>query len=528
MDIAAEAGVDFRHQASKTSQKYLPEAMSGGVALLDYDGDGFLDVYFVNGAALADPLPAGARPDKSDPRFWNRLYRNEGGRRFVDVTAKAGVAGLGYGQGAAVGDFDNDGHPDLYLTNYGPNILYRNRGDGTFEDVTAKAGVAASGWSASAAFLDYDGDGLLDLFVARYLDWTFEENRWCGDESTRERAYCHPRYFDAVPHVLYRNRGDGTFEDVSQATGVAEAPGKGLGVALGDWDGDGRLDVFVANDKAPQQLFANRNGGLDEIALLAGAAFDADGETYSGMGIAVDDYDNDGLPDLFVNALALQRYALYRNTGSLFEYVSVASGVAAISARRSGWGTGFLDYDNDGLRDLFVAQGHVMDNIERTQPGVRYREPLLLLRNQGARFEDVSCLAGPAFAVDRAARGAAFGDLNNDGRIDIVVNSNDEPAAVLLNQLPGGHWLIVDLTGTASNRDAIGAAIELTRPDGSKSFATVSRAGSYMSSNDRRAHFGLGDAESVASIEIRWPSGRRRMLENVAADQVLRVAEPPR
>ncbi len=516
----------FTIAPSHTSQKYLPETMSGGVALLDYDGDGFLDIYFVNGAKLQDPMPPGAAPDKSDPAFWNRLYRNKGDGTFEDVTEAAGVAGRGYGQGAAAGDYDNDGRPDLYVTAYGANTLYRNRGDGTFEDVTEAAGVKGGGWSASAAFLDYDADGDLDLFVSRYLDWTFETNRWCGDEARKERAYCHPRYFKPVPHLLYRNDGAGRFTDVSVDRGIAAAPGKGLGVAVADFDDDGRIDVFVANDKVPQQLFLNGESGFEESALVLGAAYDADGETYSGMGVAAGDFNNDGLPDIFVNALALQRYALYRNGDGLFEYVSPKSGVGAISERHSGWGAGFLDYDNDGLLDLFVAQGHVMDNIETTQPGVLYRERFLLLRNTGAKFEDVSSQAGAAFTQQHAARGAAFGDLDNDGDIDIVVNNNNEAASVLLNQTHGANWLTVAPIGAESNRDGVGARLTVTLGDGRRLFAAVSPAGSYMSSSDPRVHFGLGAAASIKSLEIVWPSGRTQTLHDIEPNRILEVREP--
>lgn len=526
VERATEAGVSFLHRSSATSQKYLPETMSSGVAMFDYDSDGLLDLYFVNGAKLEDPMPPGAEPDKSDPAFWNRLYRNLGAGRFEDVTEAAGVPGHGYGQGVAAGDYDNDGHADLYLTSYGRNTLYRNRGDGSFENVTAAAGVAGDGWSASAAFFDYDADGDLDLFVSRYVKWSFETNRWCGDSARKQRAYCHPRYFEPIPHLLYRNNGDGTFTDVSAETGVADAPGKGLGVALADYDASGSLDVLVANDKVPQQVLSNLGGRFEESALLAGCAFDGDGETYSGMGIAVGDYDNDGAPDLFINALALQGYALYHNADGFFEYVSAESRMATISERHSGWGAGFLDYDNDGRLDLFVAQGHVMDNIEQTQANVLYRERFLLLHNEGGVFEDVSSSAGAAFAEHHAARGAAFGDIDNDGDIDIAVNNNNEPASLLINQSEDGRWLIVDPTGGASNRDGIGARIELELADGRRLHGMASAAGSYMSSNDRRVHFGLGKNGEIASIEVVWPSGQRQTLDSVAPNQILKIQEP--
>ncbi|MCB1021718.1 MAG: CRTAC1 family protein [Acidobacteria bacterium] len=498
--------------------------MSGGVALLDYDGDGFLDIYLVNGALLGDPLPPDAQPDKSGPQYWNRLYRNRQDGTFEDVTKRAGVQGEGYGQGVAAGDYDNDGRPDLYVTSFGGGRLYRNRGDGGFEDVTAKAGVAGDGWLASAAFIDYDADGDLDLFVSRYLDWSFSENRWCGDETRKQRAYCHPRYFEPVPHLLYRNEGDGRFTDVSAAIGLQDAPGKGLGIALLDADGDGAIDIFVANDKEPQQLFLNRPGGFEEDALLTGVAYDGDGQTYSGMGVASGDYDGDGWPDLLVNALALQGYTLYGNEKGQFRDVAAESGVAAASERRSGWGTGFLDFDNDGRLDLFVAQGHVMDNIEDTQPGVLYREPYMLLHNVGERFTDVSGEAGETFQAAHAGRGVAFGDLDNDGGVDIVINNNGEPAVLLRNQAKRGHWLILDLEGSADNRDGIGAQITAVFGD-RKLHATASAAGSYMSSSDPRIHLGLGTAETVRRIEIHWPSGRRQTLREIGADQVLTVRQ---
>ncbi|MGH9672258.1 MAG: FG-GAP repeat domain-containing protein, partial [Bryobacteraceae bacterium] len=336
-DVTARTSIGFRHNSSKTTRKYLIESVSGGVAMLDYDGDGRLDLYFVNGAALLDPMKAGAVPDKAAPQFWNRLYRNQGGGTFRDETETAGVRGRGYGMGAATGDYDNDGRTDLYVTNFGANILYRNKGDGTFEDVTSKAGVAAGGWSSSAAWVDYDHDGRLDLIVARYVQWDFEPDAWCGARVEGRRSYCHPDRFSPVTHIVYRNRGDGTFEDATRAAGWGAAAGKGLGIALADYDRDGRIDVAVANDSWPQQLFRNLGGGrFEETALNAGVAYDDDGRTYAGMGIDFADYDNDGWPDLFVNALAMQRYALYRNNRGLFEYASNSAGVAAITQLHSG------------------------------------------------------------------------------------------------------------------------------------------------------------------------------------------------
>ncbi len=525
-DITAASGVAFRNSSAGTSQKYLLESMVGGVAMLDYNADGLLDLYFVNGAELKDPMPADAQPDKSDPTHWNRLYRNDGGWRFTDVTDEAGVRGRHFGQGVAAADYDNDGYSDLFLASFGGNLLYRNRGDGTFEDATVAAGVGGAGWSAAAGFLDYDRDGNLDLFVSRYVAWSFAGNPWCGERKPGYRSYCHPKHFAPIAHLVYRNNGNGTFEDVGEAVGFATAPGKGLGIAFNDYDRDGWTDVLVANDSFPQQLFRNLQGeGFEESALLGGLAYDENGRTFAGMGLDFADYDNDGLPDIFINALAHQRYALFRNLGTLFEYVSGPTGVSGISSLHSGWGTKFFDYDNDGWKDIFVAQGHVMDNIELTQPDVSYREPFVLMRNADGRFQDVSARSGEAFAQRRAARGAAFGDLDNDGFADIAVNCRDEAAVVLRNRGNGNHWLLVDLVGRSSNRDGIGAQLVLTPESGPTQYAMASPAGSYLSSSDRRVHFGLGVARRLA-LRIVWPSGEVQELEGVSADQLLRIEEP--
>jgi len=526
VDIAARAGIAFRHDTSRTPQKYLIESMGGGVAMFDYDGDGRLDLYFVNGAALQETM-AGRTPDKSQPRFWNRLYRNNADGSFTDVTEKAGVRGHSYGMGVAVADYDNDGRPDLYITNYGRNILYHNNGDGTFTDVTEKAGVAAGGWSSSAAFLDYDRDGRLDLVVSRYLDWDFSSNRWCGDESRNFRAYCHPELFPPATHLLYHNNGDGTFTDVSAKAGFTSHPGNGLGVTFNDFDLDGWPDILVANDALPQQLFRNnRNGTFTEIGQATGLAYDEDGRTYSGMGLAFEDYNNDGRPDVFIGNLANQKYALYRNQKDAFEYVTPSSGVGAISMLHSAWGAAFVDYDNDGWKDLLVAQSHVMDNIEQTQPSLRYLEPLLLMRNAGGRFEDVSKSSGAPFRIPLAARGLAIGDLDNDGFMDAAVNCLDASPVVLRNQGNANNWLTIDTVGARSNRDGIGARVEIVSASGIHQWATVNPAGSYQSSGDKRVHFGLGADKKCSVVEIKWPSGVVQHLENVPANQILKVTEP--
>jgi hypothetical protein len=527
-DVTARSGIDFRCNGSPTSQKYLIETMPGGVAMFDYDGDGRLDLYFVNGAALGDPQPPGKPPDKSDPRFWNRLYRNNGDGTFTDVTEKAGVRGHSYGMGVAVGDYDNDGRPDLYVTNFGRNILYHNNGDGTFTDVTEKAGVAGGGWSSSACFLDYDRDGWLDLVVTRYLDWDFATNPWCGPKDPPgQRGYCHPASFKTVTHLVFHNNRDGTFSDVSKDCGLGAVPGYGLGIAFNDYDRDGWPDILIANDNIPEQLFHNLgNGKFQEAALPLGLAYDEDGHTFSGMGADFNDYDNDGWPDVFIGALANEKYALFHNRKGMFEYVSGPSGVGRISATHSGWGLKFIDYDNDGWKDLFIAQGHVMDNIQTTSPSLRYQEPLLLMHNNRGRFEDVSAQSGEPFRLPRAARGVAFGDLDNDGFIDVAVSCLNGPAAILHNEGNGNHWLLINTTGALSNRDGMGARIRLVSASGAEQYGIVTTAGSYQSASDKRVHFGLGQDRSAKLVEIAWPSGIVQTFENVAAGQVLQAREP--
>lgn len=525
-DVTAAAGIAFKNEASPTPRKYLPESMTGGVAMFDFDSDGWLDLYFVNGAALANPMPPGQEPGKNDPKYWNRLYRNNGAGKFVDVTEKAGVRGRYFGMGVAAGDFDNDGHPDLYVTNLGRNILYRNQGDGTFRDVTQESGTAGGGWSTGAGFIDYDLDGDLDLFVSRYVEWSFSMDLHCGDRKPGYRSYCHPDQFQPISHLLFRNNGNGAFTDVSKSSGIAAHPGKGLGIAFNDYDRDGRPDILVANDSFPQQLFHNRGDGtFTEVALDLGAAYDDDGHVYGGMGADFQDYDNDGLPDIFVNALANQKYALYRNRKTAFDYTTGGTGVGSATLLHSGWGARFLDYDNDGWKDLFVAQGHVMDNIELTQPNLKYLEPPLLLRNLDGKFRDVSAAAGPVFQVPLAARGAAFGDLDNDGRIDVVLNCNNRPAVVLRNTSGGGQWLKLRLVGTKSNRDGIGAWVRVATGSGKEQHAFVSAAGSYLSSSDPRPHFGLGADTEAKLVEVTWPGGAVTRLEHVKAGQTVTVRQ---
>ena len=451
VDVTDAVGIDFRHVSSSTSQKYLPETMGSGVALLDYDGDGRLDIFFANGARIDDPMPAGALPVKDGPRYWNRLYRQKPDGRFEDVTAAAGLAGTGYGQGVAVGDYDNDGDEDLYVAGVFANQLYRNEGNGRFTDVTAEAGVAGEGWSSSAAFVDLDHDGRLDLFVGRYMEWSFGYNPHCSaaynpfpeQSPNGPRAYCHPNLFKGKGALVYRNEGGSRFRDVSKEAGVANPGGKSLGVAMADFDGDGLTDVFVANDAVQQFLYRNRGGGrFEDVAFEAFAAFDQDGKAFSGMGTDAADYDNDGRPDVVVTNLSNQCYALFRNLGDwTFSYETHASGLGRISLLSSGWGVRFLDYDNDGWKDLFLVQGHVLDTIELTSPHLRYRQPPLIARNEGGRFRDVSAGAGDVFKTEWAARGLAIGDIDDDGDLDLVVSPLDDRGRVLRNEGGNrGHW----------------------------------------------------------------------------------------
>ena len=526
-DATASLGVDFVHAASPTSQKYLIETMGAGVAVFDADNDGRLDLFFVNGARIQDPMPQGALPDKSEARFHNRLFRQRPDGRFEDVTARAGLQGQGYGMGVAVGDYDNDGYEDLYVTAIGGNRLYHNAGNGTFVDVTETAGVAASGWSASAAFVDADEDGKLDLFVTRYLTWSFDHNPYCGEKKPGYRAYCHPDQFHGIASLLFHNDGNGHFTEIGERAGIANAEGKSLGIAIADFDRDGHVDVFVANDSVREFLFRNTGKGVfEDVALRAGAAYDQDGHVFAGMGVSFEDQDNDGRPDVLVTALSNQLYANFHNDGGgSFSYSTHATGLSDMTRLSSGWGLALADFDNDGQRDLLVAQGHVLDTIELTSPHIRYREPLLLARGNGTRFTNASATAGDVFSRPLAGRGLATGDLNGDGRIDAVVSTMDGPSVVLMNASEGtSHWVGVRLTGTRSNRDGIGTSLELTTAGGKKQYATANATGSYLSASDRTVHFGLGE-ETAGSIRIHWPSGTVQDVA-VAADRVMKVPEP--
>ena len=518
LETASPRGIDFILQNSPTPQKYLIETMPGGVALLDYNNDGLLDIFFVNGGRISHPMTTPENFDRHNPKYWNRLYRQNRDGSFTDVTEQAGLANAGdgnYGMGVAVGDYDNDGFPDLYVTSYGKNVLYHNNGNGTFTDVTAKAGVVAGGWSVSAGFFDYDNDGKLDLFVTRYMEWDTQHSKDCGGNF---HTYCPPGEFPRTTNILYHNRGDGTFEDVSETSGIAAKKGHGLGVAFADYDGDGLTDIYVANDGMQQYLLHNNgNGTFKEVGLEAGAALNSDGGPLSGMGVVFQDYDNDGRPDIIVTTLPRQTYGVFHNDGhGAFSDRGLQTGISMLSGVTAGWGVGLEDFDNDGQKDLFVAQGHVLDNVEKIDPSLHYLEPSLLALNHDGRFESVD----PGTRAMVAARGTAFGDLNNDGWIDAVTTVLGSHPQVFMNRGGGAHWLTITLRGTRSNRDGLGARVQV---NGQTRFATT--AGSYESANDKRLHFGLGTTKT-ARVEVTWPSGSHQVLNDVPADQFLEVREP--
>lgn len=528
-DRSGASGIAFRHHAGPTPQKHLVETMGGGVALLDIDNDGFLDIFFVNGGALVQGED-GLFVDRSGPELHDRLYRSRQGQAFEDVTEQAAVSAASrgiYGMGAATGDYDNDGYVDLFVTGYGGTILYRNLGGLAFEDRTEAARANVPGWSASAGFFDADLDGDLDLFVTRYLDWSLETSRTCGEKIP---VYCSPREYPAVASVLLRNEGDGTFSDVSREWGVSQSRGKALGVAFNDANADGLPDVVVANDSTAQQLFLNQGpNGFSEEALFAGLAYNEDGGSFAGMGVDFEDYDNDGSPDVVATALAKELYPLFRNEGAgTFGYVTRQTGLAEITARLSGWSVKFVDFNHDGWKDLFAAQSHVLDNVELMEPGLAYLQPPLIALNRAGRFVDIGAAAGPVFQASIAGRGTAFGDLDNDGDIDLVVGVLDDSPRVLYSNASAGesHWLQVRLVGGSSARDGQGARVSVRTTSGGEQVRYSTTAGGYLSANDPRLHFGLGSESIVSKIAVRWPSGAQQVLEDIKADQVITVREP--
>jgi hypothetical protein len=526
-EIASKAGLNFVTQNSPTQNKNQIETMVAGVALFDYDGDGYLDIYLVNGAAIPSL-------QKEDPKYSNRLYHNNHDGTFTDVTEKAGVAGAGYGMGVAVGDYDNDGRPDLFVANVTGNQLFHNNGDGTFSDATEEAGLSGAKldgkkmWSAGAGFFDYNNDGFLDLFVVNYCKWEVNKDPYCAVKNG-VRGYCHPDRYGPLHSTLYRNNGDGTFTDVSNQTGIAQHMGKGMSVSFADYDGDGFIDAFVANDTTPGLLFHNVGGRrFEEVGVAAGVAYAPDGAALSGMGSDFRDVNNDGLPDVWYTAVEPETFPLYINhdKGSFVDATS-ASGLAQPTANMSGWGNGIFDFDNDGWKDLFVARSNVLDNVSELVPNRRYPEPNSVFRNLGnGKFEDASLGAGSDFQQEAPHRGVAFGDLDNDGRIDAVVSVLGAHVKLFHNvSAVENHWILLKLVGKKSNRMGLGAQIHLVTADGKSQWNEATTAVGYASDSDSRVHFGLGANRRVREIEVRWPSGIRQSLHDVAADQILTMEE---
>jgi hypothetical protein len=521
-DVAAAAGINFRHDNAASPEKYLIETMGAGCAWIDYDQNGLFDLYLVNSA------PTRAYAPKTAQR--SALYRNNGDGTFTDVTAKAGVGAENlFGMGVAVGDYDNDGFPDLLVLGYGRSILYHNNGDGTFTDVTARAGVENPGrWASSAAWFDYDNDGRLDLVIANYIDWSPDHNFYCGDHGPGLRSYCHPDDYQGEPATLLHNNGDGTFTDVSKISGIAQKPGNGLGVVTFDYDGDGRQDIFISNDSMPNFLFHNEGDGtFREIAYSAGVAVSMDGLPEAGMGVDAADTRGLGRMDIIVTHLDQQLARLYQNAGDgTFDDATFRAKMSYDTFHLSGFGTRFMDYDNDGLQDLFIANGHVLDNIERYHAGTRYAEPKSMFRNIGRGvFQNVSDALGKDFQLPRVSRGVAVGDFDNDGDLDILVSNNGGAPQLFRND--GGnanHWIELFLIGVKSNRDAVGARVEITSGD---LLQYEQRKGgmSYQSAQDPRLHFGLGAHLRVDSIVVRWPSGTITRLANIPADRIITVKE---
>jgi hypothetical protein len=522
IDVTRKAGLTFTHDNAASPEKYLIETMGSGCGWIDYDQNGLFDIYLLNGAATRLYTPK--RPLRS------ALYKNNGDGTFTDVTERAGVGAEGlFGMGLAVGDYDNDGFPDLFVLGYGKCILYHNNGDGTFSDATAKAGVGNVGkWGSSAAWFDYDNDGKLDLIIANYVDWSPENNFYCGSKGPGLRSYCHPDVYHGQSPRLYHNNGDGTFTDVSARSGLGQKPGNGLGVLTFDYNNDGWQDIFIANDSMPNFLFHNNGDGtFREVAYSAGVAVGIDGQFEAGMGTDAADTMGSGRLDLVVTHLDQQLARLYRNLGDgLFEDATYRSKLSYSTFHMSGFGARFMDYDNDGRRDLFMANGHVLDNIQLYHAETRYAEPKLMFRNSGAGiFENVSDQLGSDFLLPRVSRGAAIGDFDNDGDLDILVSNNGQPPQLLRNDCGNSnHWLQLFLVGTRSNRDAVGARVKVTAGD---LVLYDERKGgmSYQSAQDPRLHFGLGPRSVIDQIEIKWPSGELTRLKNLRADQILAIEE---
>ena len=514
VNTAAQAGLDFVLRNGATGQKYQVETIPGGLGVIDFDGDGWPDLYCVNGASLPSLI-------KSDPSYFNRLYRNNRNGTFTDVTEQSGLQGHGYEMGVAVGDYNNDGLEDLFVAGLHGNRLYRNNGDGTFTDVTSVAGVSGTDakgrklWSVAAAWIDYDNDGRLDLFVSNYCDWSPGVDPVCGGVTQGSRTYCHPDMYRSEPMLLYHNNGDGTFTDVTQELGLPGVLGKGMGVAVADIDGSGRSSIFVANDHARNLLFSWRKGKFREMGIEAGVAYNGDGREISGMGADFGDVDGDGRPEIIMTGLKGETFELFRNLGhGEFEDMSAGSGLLALSARVSGWGCGFADLDNDGMLDLFIAGGGLdADDLQ----------PNRVFRNEGGHFSDVSATVGAGFGRAALHRGAAFADFDNDGRMDVAVSCLNGPLELWSNRSPTRNWLRVKLHGTRSNRSALGAQITC-RAGAKAQVRSVQNSVGYASASDLRVHFGLGDLTS-ASLEIRWPSGAVQTVQAAEVNRQIDITE---
>jgi enediyne biosynthesis protein E4 len=516
-----KSGINWVHVSGKSPEKYLPESSGPGCAFLDYDNDGWMDIYLVNSGKCDFFNPA--QPLR------NALYRNNRDGTFTDVTEKAGVAGGGYGQGVAVGDYDGDGFPDLYVTQYGRSILYHNNGDGTFTDVTEKAGVAAPGWSSSAVWFDYDNDGKLDLFVGRFVDFSKELNKPCGIHEDGQRHYCIPKVYSPMPSWLFHNNGDGTFADVSKESGIASHLGKVWGVVATDINNDGLMDLFVANDTVANFLFMNRGRGkFEEIGEASGIAYSAEGRARSGMGVDSGDYNQDGFMDLFVANLDRELYSLYRNNhDETFDDQAGSTAIGTATRFMSGWGLKFFDFDNDGDLDLFLANGNPDDLVEQIHSQVKYQEPMLLFRGKGKTFENISAQSGPIFSKPFSARGMAVGDFDNDGALDVLVGVNDGAPVLLKNNLGAkNHWLGIRLVGQKSNPDSVGARITYQAQDLKRSRMKIG-GGSYLSDHDPRMVLGIGKRTKIDLIEVKWPlpSGLTERITDLPIDRYVTLVE---
>jgi len=517
----AESGISWVHRNGRSSEMFPPETVGAGCAFIDYDNDGWMDLYLVNSGKcdFFDPSPS----------LRNALYRNNRDGTFTDVTEKAGVPGGGYGMGVAVGDYNGDGWPDLLVTQYNGAILYRNNGDGTFTDVTKKAGLPTTGWATSAVWFDYDNDGKLDLFICRFIDFDRSKNKFCGNRETGFRYYCTPRVYEPAPSWLFRNNGDGTFTDVSEDSGIAKSLGKAWGVVACDVNNDGLMDLFVANDTLANFLFLNHGKGkFQEMGLQSDVGLNAEGHARSGMGVDAADYDQDGWIDLFVTNIDQEMYSLYHNNqdGS-FDDMAIPNGIGKVTRLMSGWGVKFFDYDNDGNVDLFLANGHPDDKIEEHSSAVKYYEPLLLFRGTGKGFEDVSSSSGPVFAKPYAARGMAVGDFNNDGALDVLVAVNNDSPLLLRNRVGlRNHWVGVNLSARQANPDAVGALVTWQAGDLRRSvFKTA--GGSYLSSHDPRLILGIGTNQKIDWVEVKWPapSGRVERFTNLPINRYATLVE---